>query len=174
MPKKKTSSHYINNERFFNELLEWKKEVKEARESGETIPPVTSYIGSCFMEIANNLAKKPNFINYAFKEEMIGDAIENCLLYCENFDPTKSENPFSYFTQITYYAFLRRIQKEKKQNYIKYKYLQSMDSDGDFSEYLKLLGINEEEIVSYKAFESPEKNNIKKKKTPKSSIEDNL
>ena len=43
------------------------------------------------------------------------------MTYFRNFDETKSKNPFAYFTQIIYYAFLRRIQKEKKQTYVKYK-----------------------------------------------------
>ena len=92
-----------------------KKEVIEADDLGESRPPVSEYIGECFMKIAEHLSYKPNFINYEYREEMIGDGIENCLMYAHNFDPEKSKNPFSYFTQMIYYAFLRRIQKEKKQ-----------------------------------------------------------
>lgn len=164
MAKKKLTTHYINNEKFFKEITDWKKTVKEAKESGDPKPPITSYIGECFLEIATNLAKKPNFVNYPFKDEMIGDAIENCLLYCENFDGAKSQNPFSYFTQITYFAFLRRIQKEKKQNYVKYKYLQTMDVDGNLSDYLKQMGITDEEAESYKRIEETESNKKKQKK----------
>lgn len=145
MAKKKSNTHYVNNEDFLKGMIEWKAQVKEAKETGDATPPVTTYIAHCFLEIAQNLAKKPNFVNYQFKEDMIGDAIENCLLYCDNFDPAKSQNPFSYFTQITYFAFLRRIQKEKKQTYIKYKYLQSMDTHGDLTDYLKQMGISEDE-----------------------------
>jgi hypothetical protein len=161
-------SHYINNKKFFDEMVLWKDKVNEAREVGEPIPPVTVYIGQCFMEIAHNLAKKPNFMNYQFKDDMIGDGIENCLMYCSNFDPNKSNNPFSYFTQIIYYAFLRRIQKEKKQTLIKYKYLKSLDTKGDLSDYLKVLGISEEEEVHLKNMEEstePKKKlKVKKKK----------
>ena len=110
-------------------MLDWKKQVKEARETGDPLPPVTEYIGHCFLEIAENLSKKPNFMNYAFKDEMIGDGIENCLMYCENFDPDKSNNPFSYFTQIIYFAFIRRIQKEKKQVTIKQKLITEANYD---------------------------------------------
>lgn len=174
---KKIKSHYIDNKKFYIEMVEWKKQVKEAREVEDTLPPVTEYIGRCFLEIAENLSKKPNFMNYPFKDEMIGDGIENCLMYCENFDPDKSNNPFSYFTQIIYYAFLRRIQKEKKQNYIKYKFLESMDHDGDFSQYLKAMGITEEEQEVYKKqdeekIEKKRKKRKKKKKTLESFMED--
>lgn len=168
--KKKSDSHYISNEDFFKEITEWKKKVKEAKETGEPTPPVTSYIGQCFLEIALNLAKKPNFVNYPFKDEMIGDAVENCLLYCQNFDAEKSQNPFSYFTQITYFAFLRRIQKEKKQNYIKYKYLQSMDVHGDLSDYLKQMGITEDEAENYKQMDEQEEVKPTKKKKSKKDL----
>lgn len=168
-PKKK-NSHYIDNKKFYQEMIEWKKLVKEAKETGDPVPPVTEYIGHCFLEIAENLSKKPNFMNYVFKDEMVGDGIENCLMYCDNFNPNKSNNPFSYFTQIIYYAFLRRIQKEKKQNYIKYKFLESMDHDGDFSQYLKAMGITEEEQQQYKN-QDEEKVKKKRKKRKKKTLE---
>lgn len=162
--KKEKSEHYLDNKKFYEEMLKWKKTIKEAEESGEDKPPVTEYIGRAFMQIAENLAKKPNFMNYQFKEDMISDGVENCLMYASNFDPEKSNNPFSYFTQIIYYAFLRRIQKEKKQNYIKYKYLESLDRAGDFSEILKAMGISEEETAYFASFE-------KKKKTKQKETE---
>ena len=170
--KKKTVVHYINNVEFLKEMVAWKTQVTEAKESGDSVPPVTSYIGQCFREIAQNLAKKPNFVNYPFKEDMIGDAIENCLMYCGNFDPNKSHNPFSYFTQITYFAFLRRIQKEKKQNFIKYKYLQHMDVDNDFGVYLKMMGIGEDEAEQYRKIEEElgSKKAEKKRKRKKTDI----
>lgn len=164
-------SHYIDNKKFYQEMLDWKKQVKEARETGDTLPPVTEYIGRCFLEIAENLSKKPNFMNYAFRDEMIGDGIENCLMYCENFDPDKSNNPFSYFTQIIYFAFIRRIQKEKKQNYIKYKFLESMDHDGDFTKYLQAMGISEEEHENYKKQEEEKTKSKKRKKRKKKTLE---
>ena len=142
--KKKESpdaNHYVNNVEFFEEMKKWKVVVNEAKECGEKIPPVTDYIGECFLKIAERLSYRPNFINYPFREEMVGDGIENCLMYCSNFDPLKSKNPFSYFTQIIYYAFLRRIQREKKQEYIKYRCFEIMDEHGvmpeDFKEQLR-------------------------------------
>ena len=135
--KKKKSNHYVDNVKFFEEMCKWKKLVNEASEIDEPRPPITEYIGTCFVEIAERLSHRPNFINYEYREEMIGDGIENCLMYAHNFNPEKSKNPFSYFTQIIYYAFLRRIQKEKKQSYIKYKCFELMDKTGVISDNVK-------------------------------------
>jgi DNA-directed RNA polymerase specialized sigma24 family protein len=127
--KSKTNNHYIDNKKFLQALIDYKVEVREAEQNKEERPQVPEYIGDCFIKIANHLAYKNNFINYSFREDMILDAIENCLTYMDNFDPAKSSNPFAYFTQITYYAFVRRIQKEKKHLQTKYKYIASLDVD---------------------------------------------
>lgn len=132
MAKKKdeNSKHYIDNKQFLQALIDYKKEVNAAKKANDERPQVPDYIGDCFIKIANHLAYKSNFINYSFREDMILDAIENCLIYMDNFDPKKSSNPFAYFTQITYYAFVRRIQKEKKYLQTKYKYIESLDIEG--------------------------------------------
>lgn len=131
MAKKDTNSrHYIDNKQFLYALVEFKQKVNQAKNDNEERPQVPDYIGDCFIKIANHLAYKSNFINYSFREDMILDAIENCLIYMDNFDPKKSSNPFAYFTQITYYAFLRRIQKEKKHLQIKYRYIEHLDVEG--------------------------------------------
>ena len=114
-------THYINNKDFLQSLIDYQKEVEEAGKAGKSKPYVSDYIAMCFLQIAQRLSYRPNFINYTYKDDMISDGLENCLAYMHNFNPTKSKNPFAYFTQIIYYAFLRRIQKEKKQQYIKYK-----------------------------------------------------
>ena len=118
-PKKQ--KHYINNPDFLQALIDYKEGCKQAKLNDTAPPPIPNYIGECFMKIAEGLSHKPNFINYTYRDEMISDGIENCLMYFDNFNPDKSKNPFAYFTQIIYYAFLRRIQKEKKQLYVKYK-----------------------------------------------------
>ena len=173
--EKDTTNHYVDNKEFFAAMKEWKAQVIEAEESDEQKPPITEYIGECFVKIAEHLSYRPNFMNYPFREEMIGDGIENCLMYAHNFDPEKSKNPFSYFTQIIYYAFLRRIQKEKKQNYVKYRVMQSKDHDGKFKHlyrenyfedtpkdpYAKMLNLSETDIENF----SPKKK--KKRKTTK-------
>ena len=118
--------HYINNQDFLKALVDHKARCVEAEQSGKPKPIIPNYIGECWMKIAEGLSHKPNFINYTYRDEMISDGIENCLMYFNNFDPTKSKNPFAYFTQIIYYEFLLRIQKEKKQLYVKYKATEQM------------------------------------------------
>ena len=122
MTRKKTE-YYVNNKEFLAAITDYRQKVHAAKEAGDPRPRVTNYIGECFLKIATHLSYKPKFVNYMFREDMICDGIENCLQYIDNFDPEKSKNPFAYFTQIIYYAFLRRIQKEKRQLEIKNKIL---------------------------------------------------
>jgi len=124
MTKRKRSIHYVNNKDFLDALVEYRIAVKKAQEEGLPKPVIPNYIGECFLKIATHLSFKPNFVNYIFKDDMISDGIENCVQYIHNFNPEKSTNPFAYFTQIIHYAFLRRIQKEKKQLEIKNKILE--------------------------------------------------
>lgn len=128
--KKDENRHYIDNKKFLQSLIDFKQLFHAAKAVNEERPQVPDYIGDCFIKIANHLAYKSNFINYSFREDMILDAIENCLIYMDNFDPAKSSNPFAYFTQIAYYAFVRRIQKEKRHLQTKYRYIESMDVEG--------------------------------------------
>ena len=121
--EKKKKPHYVNNKEFLAAMVEFKQMVADAEAAGEPKPRVPNYIGECFLKIANHLSYRPNFINYTYKEEMISYGIENCLQYINNFNPEKSNNPFAYFTQIIYFAFIRRITKEKKQSKIKDKLL---------------------------------------------------
>ena len=121
MKRSQNKEHYVDNKRFYAEMIRYRDDRESALESGLSPPRVPNYIGDCIMRIAYKLSNKPNFINYPFKEEMIGDGIENCIMYVNNFNPDKSTNPFAYFTQIIYYAYLRRIEKEKKALYTKYK-----------------------------------------------------
>ena len=123
MARKK--QHYVDNERFLEVMGGYREKFLESKDNETERPMLPDYAGECFLKIAERLSHRPNFINYAFKEEMISDGIENCLHYIYNFNPEKSSNPFAYFTQIIYYAFIRRIQKEKKQLYIKYKSMQN-------------------------------------------------
>jgi len=134
MAKRKRSEHYVNNKEFLAAIVEYKKNVAEAAELGKTKPRITNYLGSCFLKIATHLSYKPNFVNYMFKDDMVCDGIENCVQYIHNFDPAKSSNPFAYFTQIIHYAFLRRIQKEKKQLEIKTKIIEKSGYSEVFSD----------------------------------------
>ena len=145
MARRKRSEHYVNNKEFLAALITYRENVEIARLQDKTKPVIPRYIGECFLKIANHLSFKPNFVNYMFKEDMISDGIENCVQYIHNFNPEKSQNPFAYFTQIIHYAFLRRIQKEKKQLEIKNKILEKTGyeqvferdtlDDGNYSEY---------------------------------------
>ena len=121
MKKAKEKPHYVDNKKFLEAMIEYRDRCEKAKNRNRKKPEVTNYIGECFLKIANHLSYRPNFINYTFRDDMISDGIENCLQYMDNFNPDKSNNPFAYFTQIIYYAFIRRIQKEKKQIQIKSK-----------------------------------------------------
>lgn len=122
-------AHYVDNKKFLQALIEHKEKVDEAKRLGLPKPQLSNYIGECFLKIATHLSYKANFINYTFKDDMISDGIENCLTAAEKFDPTRSSNPFAYYTQIIFFAFVRRIQKEKKQQATKYKLLENIDID---------------------------------------------
>ncbi len=124
MTKRKRSEHYVNNKEFLAALIKYREDKEIAVLQNKPKPPIPRYIGECFLKIANHLSFKPNFVNYMFKEDMISDGIENCVQYIHNFNPVKSQNPFAYFTQIIHYAFLRRIQREKRQLEIKNKILE--------------------------------------------------
>ena len=125
---KGNKAHYVDNSVFLEAMIQYKSEYDNAKKNDQDLPQISEYLGSVFLKIAQRLSFRPNFINYAFKNDMISDGIENCLHYIHNFNPEKSNNPFAYFTQIIYYAFIRRIQKEKKQLYIKYKSMQNYDT----------------------------------------------
>jgi hypothetical protein len=122
----KAKPHYVSNADFLVAMKAYREKVLEAEAAGEDKPRVPEYIGECLLKIATHLSYKANFINYTYREDMILDGVENCLQYINNFDPTKSSNPFAYFTQIIYYAFIRKIQKEKKQTYVKNKMIMEM------------------------------------------------
>ena len=126
---RKRSEHYVNNKEFLTAIVAYKLDILEAEKLGKPKPRITNYLGECFLKIATHLSYKPNFVNYMFKDDMVCDGIENCVQYINNFNPDKSKNPFAYFTQIIHYAFLRRIQKEKKQLEIRQKIIERSGFD---------------------------------------------
>jgi len=130
--KPKDRPHYVNNKEFSLAVVDYCESVQNATENGDERPMINDYIASCFLKIAEGLSHKSNFVRYTYREEMVMDAVENCLKAIENYDITKvtrtnAPNAFAYFTQISWYAFLRRIQKEKKQQDIKMKYIAEAD-----------------------------------------------
>ena len=177
MRKTTKKEHYVNNKEFLTAMIGYRKSVNKAKREKKPKPPVTDYIGSCFLKIANHLSYRPNFINYTFRDDMISDGIENCLQYLDNFNPTKSNNPFAYFTQIIYYAFVRRIQKEKKQVTIKNRLITESNYDdmtlqpGDdrdfknqFTEFLQKNVLPKEEEKKDKPKPKTKKRRVKKGK----------
>ena len=181
MRKTTKKEHYVNNKEFLAAMVEYTKNVNRAKRKKEPKPPVTDYIGSCFLKIANHLSYRPNFINYTFRDDMISDGIENCLQYLDNFNPRKSNNPFAYFTQIIYYAFIRRIQKEKKQVTIKNRLITESNYDdmtlqpgedrefkNQFTEFLKKnMSVDEQQKIA----DDLAKKKKKRKKKTKSSLD---
>ena len=142
MTKRKRSEHYVNNKEFLAALIAYREDREIAEAKGLPRPVIPRYIGECFLKIATHLSFKPNFVNYMFKDDMVSDGIENCVQYIHNFNPEKSQNPFAYFTQIIHYAFLRRIQREKKQMEIKNKILERSGFDEVFVDNNTLDGNN--------------------------------
>lgn len=121
MSSKKNPKHYVNNKEFFKNIVEYKKLLRYAKENGLEPPRIPEYAGECIRLIAVNMAKYYKFSRYTYKDEMIGDAILNCIKYFDNFDETKYNNPHTYFTQICYNSNVQRIKIEKKNMYIRYK-----------------------------------------------------
>tara|TARA_B100000427_G_scaffold260812_1_gene225211 strand:- start:802 stop:1281 length:480 start_codon:yes stop_codon:yes gene_type:complete len=144
----KRKQHYVDNKKFLEEITKYRQEVDSAKLNDKEKPRITHYLAECFLKIATHLSYRPNFINYMYKEDMISDGVENCVQYIDNFDPAKSKNPFAYFTQIIYYAFLRRIAKEKRQMDIRDKLIEKSgyeqvfhsDSKEDHSEMNSIKG----------------------------------
>ncbi len=145
MARKK--QHYVDNEKFLEVMGDYREKFLQAKDDETERPMLPDYAGECFLKIAERLSHRPNFINYAFREEMVSDGIENSVMYASNFNPEKSTNPFAYFTQIIYFAFLRRIEKEKKQLYIKYKTMEEYSSLEDHVD-MGEMGQSETQAVS--------------------------
>ena len=151
MARRRTKSeHYVNNKEFLAALIKYREDREIAQIQDKPRPVIPRYIGECFLKIATHLSFKPNFVNYMFKEDMISDGIENCVQYIHNFDPEKSKNPFAYFTQIIHYAFLRRIQREKRQLEIKNKILEKSGYSEVFDDNNQIDGSNYAEYNSIK------------------------
>jgi len=189
----KPPAHYVDKKKFHEAMVAYKDKIKAAQAKGLTRqdddwPRVDNYIGDCFVKIAKHLAYRYNFINYSYRDEMISDGIENCLTYADKYDADTYKNPFAYFTQIVFFAFVRRIQKEKKQLHTKYKYIESLDltsmitqghDDGEFTnEFVSWL---KEQLDDVDASKREPKKPAKKakvakvakvKKTPRGGIDD--
>lgn len=174
------ATHYVDNKQFLQAIKDYKIAVAEATQAGNPKPRIPNYIGNCILQIANHLSYKHNFINYSFRDEMVSDGIENCLMYFDNFDPDRFNNPFAYFTQIIYYAFIRRIQREKKQTLIKGKILMDMpfesfevqnhDEDGTYAnaylDFVQAHGIYDNVLQKEEQKKTSKKKKATAKQTP--------
>jgi hypothetical protein len=175
--KKSKNVHYVDNKKFLSAMIEFKELYNIAEKNKEEYPPVSNYIGECFLKIATHLSYRPNFINYTYRDDMISDGIENCLQYVHNFNPEKSNNPFAYFTQIIYYAFLRRIAKEKKQTHVKNKIIQNTNyqswttMEGDDTAYT-VLGFDPNVMLPDEDVYKPKKKSSEKTKGLESFMEE--
>ena len=181
MAKRSKNVHYVNNSEFSLAIVEYVKSVNLAKEQGEELPIVPDYIAMCFLKIAENLSHKSNFIRYTYREEMVMDAVENCLKAVENYNinattRTGKPNAFAYFTQIIWYAFLRRIQKEKKQQEIKQKYMSQSgveafimigDEEGGHVVASHFVDVLKDRIEKVKIYDTEIKEFTKKEKTKK-------
>ena len=171
--------HYVNNKEFLEAMIEWKNLCIVEEKKGKSQPPVTNYIGECFLKIATHLSYRPNFINYTYRDEMISDGIENCLQYVANFNPEKSSNPFAYFTQIIYYAFLRRIAKEKKQTHVRNKIIENSQykswttMEGDTTSY-SVMGFDPNVMLPKEDVYKPKKKSSAKTKGLETFMEEEI
>ncbi len=147
MAPRRKKEHYLDNKKFLAELEKYRAKILRNEREGKPKPRVNNYIGGCFLKIATHLSYRPNFINYMYKDDMICDGIENCIQYIDNFDPAKSKNPFAYFTQIVYFAFLRRIAKEKRQMEIRDKIIEK----SGYQEVMHVDGENNNDYNAIKA-----------------------
>ena len=177
---KKINNEYVNKQKLLDCLVEYRKAIRVAKKEGDEKPRVPEYIGECILKIAQGLSWSYKFVNYTYRDDMVGDAVENCIQYLDNFNPKKSKNPFGYFTQIIYFAFLRRIQKEQKQSYVKWKMIEqsnlfdelaSQAGDDEVQNLqLKYFQKNMNDVIS--KFEGRKKKVIKSRKKPKASLQE--
>ena len=184
MARKKSTNHYVDNKKLYTEMLHYINELREAKENGieptdKNYPRISNYIGECITLIAERFATKPNFSRYSYKDEMIEDGIEKCIMYIHNFNPDKYNNPLAYFTQIIFHAFLQRINKEEKEQYIRYKYstYQNVshglaDTQDDSSYYnSNLLQLDDEKILKLTKKFEPKALEKQKKKAKEKGVE---
>ena len=180
--KPKDKPHYVNNRQFSEAVVEYCEKVEACKEKGDPKPVVPNYVAECFLKIAEGLSHKANFVRYTYREEMVMDAVENCLKAIENYDiktatRTGTPNAFAYFTQISWYAFLRRIQKEKKQQDIKLKYIAEAgveafldghpDDERDFSNVVPFVDVLRQRIDQVKGADADFKEYVNEQKKRK-------
>jgi len=126
--KQASDADYVSNQDLYDALVEYKKKTEDAENAGKKKPKLPDFIGECILKIANRLSYRPNFANYSYREEMVSDAVLNCITYIDNFDPKKSTSPFGYLTQVCWFSFVRIINREKKEKYTQYKFAEQQNN----------------------------------------------
>ncbi len=174
--KKKSDADYVDNQQLYDALVEYRSKCKDAENSGRKKPKISNFIGDCILKIATRLSYRPNFANYPYREEMVSDAVLNCITYIDNFDPKKSTSPFGYLTQICWFSFVRIINKEKKEKYIQYKFAEQQN-DKDFHNWFNetyagidigrrdFFGLTDLDMERFDEMCAPKKKKRKKRKT---------
>jgi len=180
--KKNENNYYVNNADFTKAIVEYVSECNAASEAGKPVPIVTNYIAQCFLNISENLSRKSNFGRYTFREEMVMDGVEDCLRRIQNYDvntPTRTgkPNPFGYFTQIIWWAFVRRIKKEKKRQEDHLRYISETGIDQLVQEELEsnpasaaTMAYVEELRQKFDTFQAEKEEESKKKKRKKRTV----
>jgi len=179
-PKKKktkpTDADYVDNTQLYDSLVEYRKKCKDADNSGRKKPKLPDYIGESILKIATRLSYRPNFANYHYREEMVSDAVLNCVTYIDNFDPKLSTSPFGYLTQICWFSFVRIINKEKKEKYVQYKFAE-LQNNKDFQNWFNetyagmdigrrdFFGLTDSDMERFDEMCKPKKIKRSKKKT---------
>ena len=185
-PKKKkakpSDADYVDNQELYNALVDYRKKSLDAENAGKRKPKLPDYIGECVLKIASRLSYRPNFANYPYREEMVSDAVLNCITYIDNFDPSKSTSPFGYLTQICWFSFVRIINKEKKEKYTQYKYAEQQN-DKDFHNWFNetyagidigrrdFFGLTDSDMERFDEMCAPKKTKRKKRKSKKTIFE---
>jgi hypothetical protein len=185
-PKKKKSkssdADYVDNQALYNALVEYKKKLTESENNGRKKPKLPDYIGECILKIASRLSYRPNFANYHYREEMVSDAVLNCITYIDNFDPKLSTSPFGYLTQICWFSFVRIINKEKKEKYTQYKFAEQQNNK-DFQNWFNevyagvdigrkdFFGLTDSDMERFDIMCNPKVKQTRKRKPKKDSLD---
>ena len=176
--KKASDADYVSNQELYDALVEYRKKRDDAENAGRKKPKLPDFIGECVLKIASRLSYRPNFANYPYREEMVSDAVLNCITYIDNFDPSKSTSPFGYLTQICWFSFVRIINKEKKEKYTQYKYAEQQN-DKDFHNWFNetyagidigrrdFFGLTDLDMKRFDDMLKPAKTSIKRKRKSK-------
>jgi hypothetical protein len=180
--KKASDADYVSNSDLYDALVDYRKKSNDAENAGRKKPKLPDFIGECVLKIASRLSYRPNFANYSYREEMVSDAVLNCITYIGNFDPAKSKSPFGYLTQICWFSFVRIINKEKKEKYTQYKFAEQQNNK-DFQNWFNevyagvdigrkdFFGLTDSDMERFDIMCNPKVKQTRKRKPKKDSLD---